>query len=181
MQSFEEGVPQDQNKNPVPWMNYSAVKLLEERLNNNLSLFEFGSGYSTCFYASKVRNVISVEYDRNWYQFMESTLPANASLIFKDKDVDGGYCRTISSMTTNYDVVIVDGRDRVNCIKQSISALSSEGVILLDDSKRERYQEGVCFLIDRGFKALNLEGLKATGLGVDRTTVFYREGNCFGI
>jgi hypothetical protein len=76
---------------------------------------------------------------------------------------------------------IVDGRDRMNRIKQSISALSAKGVILLDDSQRERYQEGIDFAKSKGFKALNFEGLKATGTEVDRTTIFYRVGNCFDI
>ena len=32
-----------------------------------------------------------------------------------------------------------------------------------------------------GFRALDLEGLKATGKGLDRTTLIYRDGNCLGI
>ena len=62
-----------------------------------------------------------------------------------------------------------------------MSALSARGVILLDESPRERYQEGIDFAKDRGFKTLNLEGLKATGIEVDCTTIFYSAGNCFDI
>jgi hypothetical protein len=181
MQSLSAKKPIDHNGKPIPWMNYPVVRILQERLTKDLNLFEFGSGYSTLFYAKKVKAVTSVEYDEKWLHIIKSQLPDNVNIIFKQQDVDGDYCRVIKSTGKKYDVVIVDGRDRVNCIKQSISALTSKGVILLDDSQRERYQEGIDFAKSHGFKALNLEGLKATGTEVDRTTIFYQAGNCFDI
>lgn len=108
-------------------------------------------------------------------------VPDHVKLIFRAQDVDGEYCRSICSTDEKYDVVIVDGRDRVNCIKQSIASLSPSGVILLDDSQRNSYQEGINFALTNEFKALNIEGLKATGSGIDRTTIFYRKGNCLNI
>ena len=181
MQSLSAKKPMDQNGNPIPWMNFPVVRILEERLTKDLNLFEFGSGYSTLFYAKKVKTVTSVEYDEKWLNIIKSQIPENVSIIFKREDVDGDYCRAIGATEDQYDVVIVDGRDRVNCIKQSMSALSSKGVILLDDSQRERYQEGIDFARSHGFRTLNLEGLKATGTEVDRATIFYRAGNCFDI
>jgi hypothetical protein len=181
MQSLSAKKPIDHNGKPIPWMNYPVVRILQERLTKDLNLFEFGSGYSTLFYAKKVKAVTSVEYDEKWLHIIKSQLPDNVNIIFKQQDVDGDYCRVINSTGEKYDVVIVDGRDRVNCIKQSISALTSKGVILLDDSQRKRYQEGIDFAKSHGFKALNLEGLKATGTEVDRTTIFYQAGNCFDI
>ena len=122
-----------------------------------------------------------MEYDEKWLHIVKSQVPENVQSIFQAQDVDGEYCRVISAIRDKYDVVIVDGRDRVNCVKQSMSALSARGVILLDDSPRERYQEGIEFAKGKGFMALNLEGLKATGTEVDCTTVFYRAANCFDI
>jgi hypothetical protein len=139
MQSLSAKKPIDHNGKPIPWMNYPVVRILQERLTKDLNLFEFGSGYSTLFYAEKVRAVTSVEYDEKWLHIIKSQLPDNVNIIFKQQDVDGDYCRVINSTGEKYDVVIVDGRDRVNCIKQSISALTSKGVILLDDSQRKRY------------------------------------------
>ena len=40
--------PDDQ---PVPWMNYPVVEFLNARLNKSIRMFEYGSGYSTRFYA----------------------------------------------------------------------------------------------------------------------------------
>ena len=181
IQSLGVRKPIDKDGSPIPWMNFAVVKLLEDRLTDNLNIFEFGSGYSTYFYARKVLAVTSVEYDEDWFQLIKSDLPENVNLIYKAKDVDGDYCRIIGTANEQYDVVIVDGRDRVNCVKQSISALSAKGIILLDDSQRERYKEGIEFAIGLGFRALDIEGLKATDVIMNRSTILYRNDNCLGI
>lgn len=181
MLSLAEGRPVDSVANAIPWMNYNAIEFLDERLNKNLTLFEFGSGYSTYFYASRVKTVVSVEYDDRWYQLVKLQVPSNVDLVFQQEDTDNEYCRVIAGRGQKFDVVIVDGRDRVNCIKQSITALSDQGVILLDDSQRERYQDGIVLAEASGFRVLHMSGLKATGGRSVRTTILYRDGNCFGI
>jgi hypothetical protein len=78
-------------------------------------------------------------------------------------------------------VVIVDGRDRVNCLRQSLEHLADEGVVILDDSDRERYQEGIAYVQARGFRALGLESLRPERASRGRTTVLYRQNNCLGL
>ena len=62
---------------------------MEGRLKDDLNLFEFGSGYSTYFYAKKVLAVTSVEYDEDWFQIIKSDMPENVNLIYKEKDTLG--------------------------------------------------------------------------------------------
>ncbi len=181
MQSLQEAKPIDKNGIPIPWMNFPVIKLLKKRLKDDFILFEFGSGYSTYFYANKVRSVTSVEYDEKWFKLVKANMPANVELIFKEKDINGHYCRVVGSMGKQFDVVVVDGWDRVNCVKQAIPALSSRGVILLDDSLRNRYQEGIEFAQEKGFRRLDLEGLKPPDNGIYSTAILYRDGNCLGI
>lgn len=181
MKSLGEGKPVDVAGNQIPWMNYQIVTLLGDRLRKDFHLFEFGCGFSTAFYAGLVERVTSVECDQKWFQRIKKTISDNVELVFKNKDIDGEYCRVIGEAQKEFDIVIVDGRDRVNCIKQGIEALSARGVILLDDSQRERYQEGISYAKERGFRALSIEGLKATGLELDQTTILYRNDNCLDI
>lgn len=181
IESLKHKYPCGKDGAEIPWMNYSVIHLLRERLHKDLSLFEYGSGYSTLFYARLVRDVISIEYDRDWFDLIEKRAPGNVSFVYKEKDIDGGYCRAIGEFEKTFDVVIVDGRDRVNCVKQAIKELSEIGVIILDDSSRERYSEAVDYAENRGFRALSIEGLKPTGYGTDRTTILYRDNNCLNI
>lgn len=189
VESMKRGYPCRKDGTEVPWMNYTVINLLSERLHDGLSVFEFGSGYSTFFYARLAKKVVSVEYDREWYNMMKDRLPDTVSLIYREKDVDGQYCRTVTEDNEPYDVVIVDGRDRVNCVKQAIGCLSKAGVVILDDSERMKYAEAISYATERGFRVLNMEGLKPSGGGIDknagggynRTTILYRDYNCLNI
>lgn len=181
MRSLEKAKPVDKDGNQTPWMNYHVIEFLKDRLKSDLNLFEFGSGYSTTFYARLVQTVTSVEYEKSWLQLVKETAPNNVKLIYKEKDIDGGYCRAIIATGQLYDVVVIDGRDRVNCIKQSIKTLSERGVVLLDDSQRDRYQECIAYAKANGFRAIDFEGFRAPKSGIDRTTIFYRNANCLKI
>jgi hypothetical protein len=181
LRSLADGRPVDRLGGELPWMNYAVVRLLQDRLSSDLDLFEYGSGSSTAYFAKLVRRVTSVEHDQSWVERVRPMLPANAELVFTPVDVDGGYCRAVHATGRRHDVIVVDGRDRVNCLRQSASAVSERGVILLDDSHRESYGDGVAFLHERGFRSLRVEGLKPTGTDVDCTTVFYRDGNCLNL
>ncbi len=181
LESLKRGYPCKKHGEEVPWMNYSIIAFLENRLKDNLNLFEYGSGYSTLFYARLVSRVTSVEHDESWYESIKGGIPGNVKLIFKQKDYDGDYCRSINLNEDRYDVVIVDGRDRLNCIKQSIAHLSERGVILLDDTQRRKYLEGIIYAKNNGFLALDFEGLKPTICEISRTTILYRRDNCLDI
>ena len=181
MKSLEKSRPLDKEGNQAPWMIYPVTEFLKDRLKNDLHIFEFGSGYSTSFIARLVQTVTSVEYEKYWLQLVNETAPKNVKLIYKEMDIDGGYCRTINSTGHQYDVVVVDGRDRVNCIKQSFKALSERGVVLLDDSQRGRYRECIDYAKEKGFRTLDFVGLRPQKSGIGKATLFYRNENCLNI
>lgn len=168
---------------PIPWMNYSIVKVLEEGLRKakNVKLFEYGSGASTLFFANNVDKVYSLEHDVEWFNKVKAEVPENVEVFFQEEDKDGGYCRAISQTNTLFDVVVVDGRDRPNCVRQAINYLTERGVIILDDSHREGYQSVLKEIRDSGFRTLSIEGLKPLSKKAHSTTICYREGNCLGI
>jgi len=179
-ESFKRGYPCDKLGNELPWMNYPVVAILNERLSKHIELFEYGSGYSTIYYSQRVRSVTSIEYDQQWLAKMHNRLPENANVYFVEKDVDGEYCRAIKHFSQLFDVVVIDGRDRVNCVKHAIDKLSDEGIIILDDSHRAEYSPAIVYAKQRGFRALNVEGIKPTGGRIYRTTLLYRDNNCLG-
>ena len=181
MHTYKTGIPCKPDGSPLPWMNYNVISFFEERLTDDLNLFEYGSGFSTLFYSRLVLKVISLEHDKKLLDNLISKVPENVKIIFKEKDHNGEYCRTIKGTNQLFDVIVIDGRDRVNCIKQSYNSLSERGVIILDDSQREKYQDGINFLLSKGFKKIDFEGLKPTGYTLDRTTIFYKANNCLGI
>ena len=57
------------------------------------------------------------------------------------------YVNSIDKYPQKYfDVIFIDGRDRNSCVKKSITKIQQDGIIILDNSERERYQESISLL-----------------------------------
>jgi len=146
-----------------------------------MTLLEYGSGNSTMFYAARVKSVQTVEHNKEWFTIVSKQLPSNVDIRFIDLETGGAYSQYGRQFPNTFDIVIVDGRDRVNCLKNSIDSLTSRGVMILDDSERERYKDGIKFLTDLGFKRLDFTGISPGEFYPKATSVFYRSENCLGI
>ncbi len=181
MASLQSGKPVMKDGAPIPWMNYPLISFLNEKLNINMHVFEYGSGQSTLYFAHKVESVTSVEYDKEWYDKLLSDAPENVKLLCVKTDIDGKYCRSIHGSEHQYDVVIVDGKDRVNCMREGFLKLNDSGVLILDDSNRSDYEPGFTLAAELGFRSLHFEGLKPTDFITEKATIFYRNNNCFNI
>lgn len=70
---------------PVPWFTYGAIAFLERNLPADLSLFEYGGGQSTLYWADRVKRVVSVDHDPAFGEYMRAALPGNAELRLVDE------------------------------------------------------------------------------------------------
>ncbi len=157
------------------------VGFLEERLTDDLDIFEFGSGYSTIFYGQRAKSVVAVEHNEKWVEILREKLPDNVDLRAIALDDSEDYENSIVRTGRVWDVVVVDGRRRMKCFRNSIEHLTLGGVVLLDDSYRTEYREAFELAEARGFRNLKFTGVSARKFGQDETTVFYRSDNCLGI
>ncbi len=129
--AFNSKSPVDGEGNPIPWVTYSFIDFIKERIKKEHTIFEFGSGNSTFLflYAKYAGMVVSVEHDKEWYNKIVKEKPENSEMIYCELVRGGDYSRMPLKLEEGqFDVIIVDGRDRVNCCKQAIGALSSNGV-----------------------------------------------------
>lgn len=176
--SFKLKLPVDINENPIPWLTYSSIDFLSNRLTKELNILEFGSGNSTFYFASKTKSVTSIEHNQLWYNKLKIKLPSNAKILFSD---ESKYEEILENLSDNFDIILIDGIRRNECIKKSYNYLSKKGIIILDDSEREEYFEGIDFLYKNGFKEITFTGISPGLLYKKSTTIFYRTENCFGI
>lgn len=180
--SYRENRPVDAEGQPLPWFNYGLIRLLSERLKPRHRVFEYGSGYSTLFFASRVAEVTSVEHDSNWLNVLRPTLPENVTLI----DCAAGVryqaaAETSAASSGGFDLVLVDGLDRELCLPYAARALSPGGVIILDDSHRAAYGAAVQELSSLGFRELRWFGLKPNSLIEAQSLLLYRSDNVLGL
>lgn len=179
--AFNSKSPVDGEGNPIPWVTYSFIDFIRERIKKQHTVFEFGSGNSTFFYAKYAGIVVSVEHDKEWYDKIVKEKPENSEMIFCELVRGGDYCKMPVKLEESFDIIIVDGRDRVNCCKQAVDALSPTGVIVLDDSEREFYREAADFLLKKGFRQLAFTGISPGLFYRKATSVFYKDNNCLEI
>jgi hypothetical protein len=162
-------------------MTYPATAFLERRVNGSLRVFEYGSGNSTLWWAKRVAFVAAAEHDRRWAEKIRPALPANAQLHCVPLDPPGFYANSIRLANGPFDIVVNDGRDRVNCARAALAALNGRGVIVWDNSDRDEYAEGYRILANHGFRRVDFEGLGPTNAIPWTTSIFYRDGNCLGL
>jgi len=179
--AFDSRSPVDEFGEPIPWVTYSFIDFIRGRLNKQHAVFEFGSGNSTFFYAKYAALVVSVEHDKEWYDKIVSKKPENSEMIFCELTRGGDYSVMPVKLEEKFDIIIVDGRDRVNCATRAVDALSPNGVIVLDDSEREKYKPAIDFLVKNGFKHIAFSGISPGLFYLKSTSVFYKEDNCLGI
>lgn len=172
----------DETEKVNPWWGKTIIDLICKRLNKKMRVFEWGMGNSTLFWSQYVAEVVSVESDREWYQKMNTIVQGNAFPRYCKLEYDGEYCRAILNEQGKFDIILIDGRDRVRCAYNSLEKLKENGVIIWDNSERKYYQEGYDFLKEYGFKQLELCSVIYGNPGVgDYTSIFYKEDNVLGL
>jgi predicted O-methyltransferase YrrM len=184
---FESRVVDEQG-NAIPWYAYPFVEFIKGRLQPEMSVFEYGAGYSTLFYSSKVRQVISVETDQDWIKLLEKMIAKhdikNVEVCHFDTATPGvgvEYRNFITKFNKKFDIIVVDAEYRNECLTNTIDKLTGGGVIILDDSERTEYEEGTRYLSQNGFKRIDFWGINSRIYWPKCTTIFYRGENVLGI
>ena len=179
--SFFAELPLNRHGKALPWYTYSAIAFLEDKVKETMFVFEYGSGTSTIWWSEQTAMVVSCEHDKKWYQKLAPIMAANVDYSYYDLIPEGNYSSAIKRYSNEFDIVVIDGRDRVNCAKNSLYSLKQGGVIVWDNSDRKEYTEGYNYLLSNGFKRLDFWGLGPINAYGWCTSVFYRQNNCFGI
>lgn len=166
---------------PIPWITYPAIEFLSRRLPASIRVFEYGCGNSTLWWANRATSVVSIEHDAGWYSKMLPALPPNCSLSHIPLDTNGHYAGAISAYRNTFEIVFVDGRDRVNCLARSPEALTQNGIIILDNSDRINYRPGIEELFAKGWRQIEFVGYSPITSAKNETSIFYRRNNLLGL
>ena len=179
--SFREHASVDANGNPIPWITYPAIEFLGKRINNQLSVFEYGCGNSTLWWASRVKEIISVEHDKRWHDKFAPIVPINVIINHVVLEYGGAYANNITAHKKKFDIIVIDGRDRINCAVSAMDSIKKEGVIIWDNSDRRKYEGGIKLLQDNGFRKIEFIGMCPAVNIKSETAIFYKDHNVLNI
>lgn len=168
----------DEDGNVNPWWGKTIIDLVVKKLSKDMRVFEWGMGNSTLFWSQYVSEVVSIESDLYWYKKMLEIIPRNVRAQYCELEYGGEYCQKIIDEQEKFDIILIDGRDRVRCAINSLEKLKENGIIIWDNTDRDEYRDGYAYLKEQGFKKLELSSVIYGAPGVeDYTSVFYREDN----
>lgn len=140
----------------LPWWNVAATRAVEEHLKRrrNARVFEYGAGGSTAWLARRAGEVFSVEHAAGWHKLIGGLLAASDNVTLSHRELSGeGYVGAIHEAGGKFDLIVIDGRRRLECLDRARAHLAPQGLILFDDSGRTRYRKGIanCGLQERRY------------------------------
>lgn len=169
----------DKSGKAIPWYTYPAIDFLQQKQMDEKAVLEFGSGQSTLWWAARAKTVASFESDAAWFSYVVGKVPNNVTLILTD-DSAADVPRQLNG--SKFDVIVVDGLDRLICAKMSVGFLSEGGAVIVDNSEGYWGPDGEYPIIDffraEGFSRVDFYGYAPGVILPSCTSLFFKE-SCF--
>lgn len=166
----------------IPWIPIKAKIWLDNNLTAEMMIYEYGSGMSTLYFSSKVKKIISIEHNKDWYNQIKEVLKKqqinNCEYLLREPEVINNhiakkidpnyiselksyknyhfekYIKNINAYPDDYfDLIFIDGRVRIACIINSIKKIKSGGYLILDNSDEKKYRSSQSIL--KNYKKLD--------------------------
>jgi predicted O-methyltransferase YrrM len=163
----------------APWLAPAAVAYLRKAIKPDWTVFEFGGGSSTVWYAKRARTVVTIEDDSVWYETINRRLSAEGV-----KNCDLRLCPIADFPdflagldAPEFDVIVVDNHEedgitRLDCLRAAAKSVRPGGLLILDDSDWPHFRRAHELVPDR--QAKRFVGVKSAPFRAVETTIFVR-------
>lgn len=178
----------------VPWWTYRAIDAVAAFLSTrpDAKVFEYGSGASTIWLSRRAGTVHSVEHDEGWLALMQNRIAGYDGIALTHMPADQNwsndpryqsykegyegqsfekYAKVITTTNQLYDLIVIDGRARAACLEAAQEHLAPGGMIVFDNTKRQRYLDAIA---RSTFDVTHLPGLTPSLPYPDKTTLLQR-------
>lgn len=113
----------------MPWYSLPCLEWLKKQDISDWRIFEYGSGYSTCWWRANAEGWYSVDNDAKWAKAMGATFSDN----------QGVYINSIKNWM--YDCIIIDGAWRKECLEYCLPFIKIGGYIIIDNYGQEDFPD----------------------------------------
>jgi hypothetical protein len=117
----------------VPWLAFPAIEYLEPLISGK-RIFEFGSGMSTLWFARTCRQIISAESDPEWCQIIRRQSRGMSNVQVMHVPSQEEYVGALAAAGGKFDLILVDGLYRSQCLDQVEPHLEPGGLLVVDDT-----------------------------------------------
>jgi predicted O-methyltransferase YrrM len=137
-------------ENEMPYMNETEIVHLMKYINRNTSLLEVGGGGSTIFLSKYVKRIVTVEHNKSWgseiLKILQRNRRTNWSIHIAEPNFPqqhpfqpaqpgqfDRYINHLKSLEETFDVILIDGRDRVRSVEATVDKLKKGGYMIIHD------------------------------------------------
>jgi tRNA A58 N-methylase Trm61 len=152
----------------LPWMPYSTILKLNYIIKKDFNILETGSGGSSLFYLRRCNNLTSLEHDDKWLKEVDKNISLTSfkkrwTVVLKQLNEKSKnkspYLQFLRQLQDeSFDLISVDGRLRSESLKIVSKKVKKGGYLLLDNSDRNEYKEGIEFIDNLGWSKQDFNG-----------------------
>ena len=114
----------------MPMYTYPCYEYINSMDWEGADIFEYGTGFSSLWWKNHKANVHGVEHNLGWYNKIKGKAVGDIVLENNVKR----YPNVVSSFGKRFDVIVIDGLVRYECVKPAVASLNSGGIIIFDNS-----------------------------------------------
>lgn len=180
LKALRTGRPVDANGDPLPWITYPAIDFLSQFDFSEADVFEWGSGFSTIWWAKRCSRITTVETSATWIPYIRALLPEKVELLTPAFASDLEAAALVEHRIAQFDVIVIDnnGPFRRHCAQVAPERLSPGGMIILDNS--DQCLEAAAALRKQGLTQIDFTGFIPGGGYAHTTSIFFMNSLRFG-
>lgn len=123
----------DKDGNPLPWFTYPCIEFLKQFDFEGKFVFEFGCGNSSLFWINNKAKVYGVEDNLQWLTKLKNQNQKDLNIEHAEGQ---GYINAIQKYAINWDMLVIDGKYREQCLVAALPYIGESCLILLDNAER---------------------------------------------
>ena len=157
LESSKKNISVNDKNEIMPMYTYPCYEWLNSIDWNDSKVFEYGTGYSTIWWQNKNVDYHAVEDNKQWHDMIED------KTNIEYKPGHHKYIESIYKYDFKFDVIVIDGVVRFDCIKPALEKIKDDGIIIFDntdwhkDSKEELDKSDLIPIHFHGFKPLHVD------------------------
>jgi hypothetical protein len=174
----------------LPDMAEPALKWINENIRPSETLFEWGSGGSTFWFADRVKELYSVEHSLPFFSYVKEHYLYenydNINMLFAPEDAQAHskykdyydersykrYCESILAYPSrSFDWVIINGKARTVCLELAFSVIKYGGIIVVNDTDKIEYGTAVSKYRSKAIEVFDFKGFKMPFMRQGHTTI----------
>lgn len=114
-----------------PYYTYPFLWALRAWDLSDKTVFEYGMGASSIWWAKKCKKLYGVESNKEWFDAVHEKIGDISELDFTD--TAARYVNSIYRYGIQFDIVVVDGIERDDCISKAVDMVKKGGILIVDN------------------------------------------------